>query len=179
MVQVDLRLHFLITLCHGEQAKESRLWKVMGVMKLFIAGWWSGHSKSEFGMVIAAGRLQQLHDRKPCIIRSLSAAQGCAFEMRCGIADSVCGPVVVESEALSAFAAQDLRVRDRAAIRALMVTGLAPLFQHCPGHTATTLVSLTSCKLHTVVRFLGSSQHNQLVGVGGFAGVTFVGEWER
>ena len=34
------------------------------------------------------------------------------------------------------------------------------------------LLSLTSCKLHTVVQDLGSSQHHQLVG--GVAGVTFV-----
>ena len=35
---------------------------------------------------------------------------------------------MVESENLSAFAALDLRVRDRAAVRALIVIGLAPLF---------------------------------------------------
>ena len=38
----------------------------------------------------------------------LSAAQGCAFEMLCGIKDSAGCPVVVESEALSSFVAQDL-----------------------------------------------------------------------
>ena len=130
MVHVALGLHLLITLWHSEQVKVSR--KVTGVMKLFIVGWWSGCSKTEFGMVIVAGRLQQLHDRKPCFRHSLSAAQGCAFEMRCGITDSVGCPIVVESESLSAFAALDLRVRDRATVRELSL--------HCPGHTATTLV---------------------------------------
>ena len=37
---------------------------------------------------------------------------------------------MVESEAHSAFTAQDLRVRDRAAVSALIVIGLAPLFLH-------------------------------------------------
>ena len=60
--------------------------------------------------------------------------------MRCGVADSSGCPVVVVSEALSAFAAQDPRVMDRAAVRSLIVIGLAPLFLHCPGHTATALV---------------------------------------
>ena len=57
MVQVSLGLDFLFTLWHSEQVKVSRLLKVAGVSKLFIAGWWSGCSKSEFGMVIVAGRL--------------------------------------------------------------------------------------------------------------------------
>ena len=91
-------------------------------------------------MIIVAGRLQQLHRRNPCFRRSLSAAQGCAFEMRCGIADSVNCPAVVESEALSAFAALDLKVMDRASVLALIVIRLAPLFLNRPGHTATTLV---------------------------------------
>ena len=71
---------------------------------------------------------------------SLSAAQGCAFEMRRGIPDSAGCAVVVESKALSAFAAHDVRVRDRAAVRALIVIGLASLFLHLPGHIAKTLV---------------------------------------
>ena len=40
-------------------------------------------------------------------VLSLSAAQGCAFQMRCGIAVSSSCSVVVESEALSTFAAQE------------------------------------------------------------------------
>ena len=71
---------------------------------------------------------------------SLSAAQDCAFEMRCGVADSAGCPVVVESETLSAFVALDLRVRDRVAVRGLMVIGLEPLFWHHPGHASTALV---------------------------------------
>ena len=47
---------------------------------------------------------------------------------------------MVESEALSAFAAQDQRVRDRVVVRALIVIGLAPLLLHHPGHVATALV---------------------------------------
>ena len=150
MVQVAFEHDFLITLWHSEQVKVSRFRKVTSVTKLFIAGWRSGCSKSEFGMVIVAGRLQQLHDRKACFRRSLSVSHGCAFEMRCGIADSLGCPVVFESGALSAFAAQDLRVRDRAAVRALMVIGLAALFKHRPGHTATSLVDclLTGTKYH-------------------------------
>ena len=59
--------------------------------------------------------------------------------MHCGVADSA-GCPVVESEALSAFAALDLRVSDRAAVRALIVIGLALLFLHFSGHAATMLV---------------------------------------
>ena len=140
MVQVALGRDFFITLWHSEQVKVSRLWMVTGVTKLFIVGWWSGCGKSDFGMVIVAGKLQQLLDCKPCFRRSLSVAQGCVFDMCCGIADSTVGPVVVESEAFSAFASQDLRVMDRVADSALIVIGLAPLFLHCLGHTATTLV---------------------------------------
>ena len=47
---------------------------------------------------------------------------------------------MVESEALSSFAAQYLRVRDITAVMALIVICLAPLSLHRPGHTATTLV---------------------------------------
>ena len=47
--------------------------------------------------------------------------------MRCGIADSAGDPAVVESEDLSAFAVQDLTVRERAAVKVLIVIGLAPL----------------------------------------------------
>ena len=65
MVLVTLGLDFLVTLWHSEQVKVSRLWIVMGVKKLFIASWWRGCSKSEFGMVFVAGWLQQLYDRKP------------------------------------------------------------------------------------------------------------------
>ena len=54
--------------------------------------------------------------------------QGCAFDIGHGFADSAGCPVVAESEALSAFAAQDLRFRDMAIVRALIVIGLAPLF---------------------------------------------------
>ena len=71
---------------------------------------------------------------------SLSATQGCAFEMRYGVADSVGRPVVVKSEALSALAALDLRDRDRAAVRAFIVISLVPLSLRNPGHTTTTLV---------------------------------------
>ena len=63
MVRVALGLDFLITLWLSEQVDVSRLWMVTGVTKLFIAGWWSGCGKPEFGMVIFAGRLMQLHDR--------------------------------------------------------------------------------------------------------------------
>ena len=35
-----------------------------------------------------------------------------------------------------------MRVRNIVAVRALMVIGMAPLFLHHPGHTATTLVDL-------------------------------------
>ena len=43
------------------------------------------------------------------------------------------------------------------------------------------LLSLTSCKLHTVVQVPGLSQHHKLVGVvgGGVAGVIFEGEWGK
>ena len=128
MVQVSLGPDFLITLWQdcGKMWKMCRLLKVTGVTKLFIAGWMSGCSKSEFGMVIVAGRLQQLHDCRPSSRHSFSL--GCAFVICWGVVDSPGHPIVVESEALSALAAQDLRVRDRAAVRALIVVGLAPLF---------------------------------------------------
>ena len=74
-------------------------------------------------MVIVAGRLQQFRVRMPPFRRSLSATQGCAFEMRRHGADSTGCPVVVESEAFSAFTAQDLRVSDRATTRALIDIG--------------------------------------------------------
>ena len=125
----------MITLWHSEQVKVSRNWNVTVATRLFIAGWWSGSCKSKNGMDIIAGTLQQLHDRKPCFRRSLSVAQGCAFGMRCGIVDSAGCPVVVESEALSA-----LQLRHRAAVRAVIVTGLTQLLSHLPGHCATTLV---------------------------------------
>ena len=48
--------------------------------------------------------------------------------MCCRVADSMDCPVVIQSEALFVFAAQDLRVRDRVTVRVLMVIGLAPLF---------------------------------------------------
>ena len=47
---------------------------------------------------------------------------------------------MVTSEALSAFAAHDLRVSDRAEVTALIVIGLAPLCLHHLGHTANTSV---------------------------------------
>ena len=71
---------------------------------------------------------------------SLSAALGCACKTCCGVANSAGCPVVVESKDLSAFAAQDLRVRDREAVRALMVIDLAPLYLHRPGNTVITVV---------------------------------------
>ena len=121
----------------------------------------------------------------------MSAAQGCSFEMRCGIADSPGCPVVVKLEALSTFAVQDLRVRDRTTALALMGIGLGPnvfasswSYRYYFGgltsgryNISRPLLSLTSCKLHTMVQVPGSSQHHQLVG--GVAGVTFVGEWGR
>ena len=60
--------------------------------------------------------------------------------MRCGIVDSAGCFALVESGALSTFAAQDQRVGNRATVRALIVIGLAPLSEHRPGHTATTVV---------------------------------------
>ena len=74
------------------------------------------------------------------VVLSLSVSQAYLLEMCCGNADSACCPAVDESEDLSAFAAQDLRVRDRATGRALMIIGLVPLILHCPGNTATTFV---------------------------------------
>ena len=85
MVQVALELDLLTTLWHTKQVKVSRLRKVTGVTKLFIAGWWSGCSKSDFGMIIVAGRLQYLHDRKPCFRRSLSQRLT-AVHSRCAVA---------------------------------------------------------------------------------------------
>ena len=131
MLQVALGLDILITLWHSEQMERDGFREA--------PGWWNGRSISEFGMVIVAGRFQQLHDRRPPFRRSLSAAQDCAFEMRYGVADSTGIPVVVKSETFSEFAAQNLSVMDRAAVRALMVIVLAPLFLHCPGHIATPL----------------------------------------
>ena len=58
-------------------------------------------------MVIVAGKLQQLHDCKPCLRRSLSAAQGFAFGMRCDVACSAGCPFLVESEALFTSVAPD------------------------------------------------------------------------
>ena len=100
MVQDTHGFDFLITLWHSEQVKMRRLRRVTCVTKFFIAGWWSGCSKSEFGMAIVASRLQQMHDRRPCLRRSLFTAQGSAFEMHCGIVDSAGCHVVVEPEAL-------------------------------------------------------------------------------
>ena len=128
----------MITLWHSEHVKVSRLWKVTGVTKLLIAGWWSGCSKSEFGMVIVASNSMIAYVASD--ILSLSATQGCAFKMRCGIADSTCCPAVAWSEALSALAAQDMILRDRAAGRALIVIGLTPLLLHRPGYPVTTLL---------------------------------------
>ena len=76
----------------------------------------AGCSKSEFGMVIVANRLQQLHVRRPYFRCSLSADHGCVFRMCCGVVHFAGCPVVDESEAISTFAAQDLGVRDRAAV---------------------------------------------------------------
>ena len=68
-----------------------------------------------------------------------SLPAGCSNFMIVGlISDSAGFPVVVESEALSAYAAHDLRFGDRADVTALIVIGLAPLFLHRPGHTAAT-----------------------------------------
>ena len=50
----------------------SRLRKLTAVTKLFIAGLWIGCSKSEFGIVIVAGKLRQLHGRRTSFRRSLS-----------------------------------------------------------------------------------------------------------
>ena len=140
-------LIFFITLRHSEHLKVSRLCKVTGVTKLFIAGWWSGCSKSEFSMVIVAGRLRQLHDHKPCFRHFLSAAQGCAFTMHFGTADSEGCPVVAESEALSAFAAQDLRVRERAEFRAFIVIGLASSWSCCYCFGGLTICMLCCCSV--------------------------------
>ena len=85
MVHVALELDFLITLWHSEQVKVCRLCEVTGFTKLFIAGWWRGYSKSEFGMVIVAGRLPQLHDRRPPFRRSLSMWL-MAVHSRCAVA---------------------------------------------------------------------------------------------
>ena len=85
MVQVALELDFIITLWPSEQVKVSRLWRVFGVTKLFIAGWWSGCSMSEFGLVIVAGRLQQLHNCRPCFRRSHSLRLR-AVHSRCTVA---------------------------------------------------------------------------------------------
>ena len=85
LVRVAHRLDFLFTLWHSEQVKVSGLWTVTGVSALFIAGWWSGCSKSEFGMVIVAGSLQQLHDCRPCFRRYLSLWLR-AVHSRCAVA---------------------------------------------------------------------------------------------
>ena len=61
------------------------------------------------------------------VVLCLHAAQGCAVELRCGVADSADCNAVVESETISAFTAQDLNVRDRVEVRALIVIGLVPL----------------------------------------------------
>ena len=73
-------------------------------------------------------------------VLSLSADQGSTFEMRCGVANSPGCPVVVVSEALSTFAALDLRRWDSATARVLIVIGLLPMFQQRPGHAASALV---------------------------------------
>ena len=69
-------------------------------------------------------RCQQLHDCKPRFRHSLSMRLR-AVHSRCAVAFTSC-PVVVESEAFSTFAANDLRVRDRATVWALVFIGLAP-----------------------------------------------------
>ena len=84
MVHVALERDFLITLWHSEQVKVSRLREVTSVSKLFIAGWWSGNSKSGFGMVIVADWLQQLHDRIHCFRHSLSLRPR-AVHSRCAV----------------------------------------------------------------------------------------------
>ena len=101
-----------------------------------------------------------LHDHQSCFRCSLSTAQSCALEICCGIADSAGSPVEVESEALSAFAAQNLRVWNRATVRTLIVIGLAPLFLHRPGHTTTTMVDwlLAGTTYHSICcRYLPAS----------------------
>ena len=50
-----------------------------------LLGGLSGCSKSDFGMVIVAGRLQQLHDRKPPFRRSLSLRLS-VVHSRCAVA---------------------------------------------------------------------------------------------
>ena len=78
MVQVALELDFLITMWHPEQV--SKLWKVTQKSSL-LAG---GCSKSEFGMVIVASRMQQLHERKPPFRRSPSVRLR-AMYLRCNM----------------------------------------------------------------------------------------------
>ena len=99
--------------------------------------------------------------------------------MHCGIADSSSCPVVVE---LEAFAALDLRVRDRMAVRALIVIVFASSWSYHYNFGGLTsdryilslpLLLLTFCKLHTVVQVMGLSQHHQLVG--GVSVMTCVG----
>ena len=46
---------------------------------------------------------------------------------------------MLEPEALSTFAAKDMRVRERTAVRAMIVIGRTILFLHHPGHTTTAL----------------------------------------
>ena len=57
-----------------------------------------------------------------------------------GVAESARCLAVLQTEPDSAYATHDHRVRDRAALWALMVIGLEPLFSHRSGHCATTLV---------------------------------------
>ena len=156
MVQFAFGLDFKITLWHSEQVKASLLWKVtvsrsssllaVGVDTVSLIS-----ALSSLPVVRSNSMIVGLHSDV------LShCGTGCAFEIRCDVTNSAGCSVVDEPEALSAFAAQDLRVRDRAAVRTLVVIGLAPLSLHRPGHTATTLtsgrydisgplVSLTSC----------------------------------
>ena len=71
MAQVALVFHFMTTQWQSVQVKVrvSGIW--LSVTKLFTAGWWRGCSWSEFGMVIIAGRWQQLQDPKS-LFRRLS-----------------------------------------------------------------------------------------------------------
>ena len=75
----------LITVWHSGQVKVSRLWKVTGITKHIIAGWWIGSSNSEFGMILVDSWLQQLHDNKTCFRHSLYMRLR-AVHLRCAVA---------------------------------------------------------------------------------------------
>ena len=81
-------------------------------------------------MIIVAGRLHQLHDRKPCFRRSLTLRIR-AEHSRCSVASQTPKVALLwQSRKTFPYLQHRIRVRYRAVVSVLIVIGLAPLSSH-------------------------------------------------